>query len=99
MITQYNITAAAWSAITSAGQSGTIWLDEDNDGAAGDLDIRIYESDSGEPETSKATEGKRLYKSNGNKDVLEFTADNENSIFYAICKNPGTTATISVDAL
>lgn len=33
MITQHNITGSAWTAITSAGQSGTCWLDEDNDGA------------------------------------------------------------------
>jgi hypothetical protein len=45
MITQVLITGADWTAITSAGESGTCWLDEQDDGVACQVDVRITNSE------------------------------------------------------
>ena len=96
MITQYDITATAWTAITSAGESGSAWLDEENDGAGGQVDVRIYHASS-LPVDTKITEAKRIYKSSGNDDVMILGSDNALDIFYARCVNVGDTAIITVD--
>ena len=97
MITQYPVTSAAWVAITVAGKSGTAWLDEENDGAAGAVDVRIYHSNSGVPADAKITEAKRIYKPNGNTDVMIIGSDDALDIFYARCVNFGDTAIVSAD--
>lgn len=98
MITQKNITGSAWVALTTAGQNATCWLDEDNDGAGGQVDVRIFHSDSGSPGETLTTEGKRLFKSNDNNAMI-LSADNSSDIFYAKCRNSGDTAIISVDSV
>lgn len=80
MITQYPITATEWTAITSAGQHGSCWLDEDGDGTAGTADVRVINSASGVPALSKATEGKRVFRPAGNGDYLEFSAEGSKRI-------------------
>lgn len=97
MITQYPITATAWTAISAAGESGTAWLDEENDGAAGQVDVRIYHTNGGVPADAKITEAKRIYKPSGNDDVMILGADNATDIFYARCVNDGDTAIVSAD--
>ena len=97
-ITQYSLTASAFTAISAAGESGTCWLDEDNDGAGGSVDVRIFHAAS-LPIPAKATEGKRVYKPRGNLDVVSITADDVSDIYYAICKDSGSTAVISVDVI
>lgn len=99
MITQKTIAYGAWTVLTAAGQDCSCWLDEDNDGASGSVDVRIVHSDSGEPALSEATKGKRVYKPAGNNDIAEFSADNSNDILYATCINEEATATMSVDAV
>lgn len=99
MITQKDIVYGAWTVLTIAGQDCSIWLDENGDGEGGSVDVRIFHSDSGEPALSKATEGKRVWKSRGNTDMLVFSADNASDILYATCIDQGATATLSVDAL
>ena len=99
MITQYPLDSTAWVAISAAGQGGSCWLDEDNDGAGGRVEVRLYHSDAGVPALAKATEGKQVYKPMGNKDTLPFTADNASDVYYAICVNPGDTAIISSDVV
>jgi len=99
MITQKTIAYDSWTVLTTAGQDATAWLDEDNDGAAGTVDIRIVHSDSGEPALTEATKGKRIYRPAGNLDVMLLEADNENDIYYATCINAGATGTLSVDAV
>lgn len=99
MITQKTITYGAWTVLTTAGQDCSCWLDEDNDGAGGSVDVRIVHSDSGEPALSEATKGKRVWKPSGNTDILEFSADNVNDILYATCIDSGATAILSVDAV
>ena len=97
MITQYNITAAAWTPISIAGESGSAWLDEEGDGASGHVDVRVYHTNGGTPSAAKITEAKRIYKSSGNDDVMILGADNALDIFYARCVNVGDTAIITVD--
>ena len=97
-ITQYSLTATAFTAISAAGESGTCWLDEDNDGAGGTVDVRIVHAAS-LPAQAEATEGKRVYKPRGNFDVVVITADDVSDIYYAICKDSGSTAIMSVDVI
>jgi hypothetical protein len=97
-ITQYSLTSSAWTVITTAGQSGTCWLDPDNDGAGGAVDVRLYHSATGVPALSKDTEGFPVYAPSGNREQLPFTADSGGDIYYAKCKTSGSTAIISVDA-
>ena len=95
---QIDINSTVWTAITTAGQNGSCWLDEDNDDAAGTVDCRIVHSDSGIP-AEGATIGKRVYIPSGNDDVLVLSANNGSDIFYARCMNEGDTAKISIDAV
>lgn len=96
MIIQHSITGSAWTPISTVGQSGTAWLDEDNDGAGGAVDVRIVHGAS-TPDPEETTEGKRLYRSSGNSDVMIITADNALDIYYAKCKNVDDTAILSAD--
>ena len=97
MINQYALSDAAWTAVTTAGQSGTCWLDEQNAGAVGSMDVRLFHSSIGAPSYSDLTLGKRVYRPSGNGDVLSFDADSIQDIYYARCVSG--TATISVDAV
>ena len=98
MIVQYDITADSWTAITSAGESGSCWLDEQGDGEGGKVDVRLFH-DSSTPDDDDLTKGKRVYKPKGNNDLMTFEADDTTDIYYARCANTGDTATISVDAV
>jgi hypothetical protein len=98
MITQYAIGATEWTPISNAGQYGSCWLDEDGDGSAGTVDVRIVHSDSGVPVVG-ATLGKRVWKPSGNSDLLIITADSSSDIFYARAMRLGDAATLSVDVV
>ena len=95
MITQYTITGNAWTQITTAGQSGTCWLDEDGDGAKGTTEVRVWHGETA-PDASKFTEGRRVYKPQGNSDVVIMDADSGVDIYYARCA-AGAEATLTVD--
>jgi len=97
-IIQYSLTDTAWTAITSAGESGSAWLDEENDGIGGQVDVRVYHA-AALPAAAKITEAKRIYKPNGNDDVMILGADDASDIFYARCVNSGDTAIITVDVI
>ena len=99
MITQYSITASAWTAITAVGESGTCWLDEEDDGAAGTVDVRIFHSDGVTPSVGDLTKAKKVYKPRGNNDVIVISADNGSDIYYARCVTAGDTAIITVDVV
>jgi hypothetical protein len=94
MISQFTLTSTAWTAISTAGQSGSCWLDEDGDGSTGSMNVRVTHAAS-LPATSEFTKAKRVYKPSGNADVLILTADGTTDIFYAMCKDG--TAIISAD--
>jgi hypothetical protein len=97
-IVQKSITNSEWTALTTAGQSGTCWLDEDNDGASGHVDVRIIHSSSS-VSAIEPTTGKRLYRPAGNNDLMTISADSSTDVFYARCFNSGDTALVSVDAV
>lgn len=96
MITQYSITATSWTQISTAGQSGTCWLDDDDDGAKGQVDVRVFHGSSA-PGDGDVTKGKRIFKAGGNRDVCILEADDAQDVYYARCRNTGDTATLSVD--
>jgi hypothetical protein len=98
MIIQYAIADTSWTPITTAGQSGSCWLDEQNDGLAGKSDARIFHS-STPPEATDVTKAKRVYKPIGNNDIMIITADSSSDIYYARMANAGDTAVISVDVI
>lgn len=97
MIAQVVLNSTNWTAITTAGQSGSCWLDEDDVSASGSMDVRIIHSASGVPAVLDFVKGKRVYKPIKNTDILVFTADTTGDIYYAKCRNG--TATITVDAI
>lgn len=99
MIVQYTITADAWTAISTAGQSGTCWLDAESDGFEGKVDVRLYHSDAGEPAADKVTEGYPVSKPLGNRDQVSLSADNSNDVFYARCISEGAEAILTVDVV
>jgi hypothetical protein len=106
-ITQYVITDSAWTPISSAGQSISAWLDEQDDGAKGGVNCRIYAAKTA-PLAEKFTIAKRVYKPLGNLDVLQLNPDIEDDIYYArcntgdgciLCVSPGGVAGVkTVDA-
>lgn len=95
-ITQKTITTAEWTPLTTSGQNATAWLDEDGDGEAGAVDIRVFHT-TGTPGAGDVTKGKKLFKSNSNTDMLVLVADSATDVFYAIAK--AGAAIVSVDAL
>ena len=95
MITQYAITGDTWTPITTAGQSGACWLDEQGDGAAGAVDVRLWHGSV--PGDAELTESKRVFKPGSNADYCFFGAVDLSDIYYARCANIGDTAILSVD--
>lgn len=91
---QYQISSTEWTAITSPGQSGECWLDEDNDYTA--KDVRVIQGIT-VPVQADVTKGKKVFKPTSNRDVLPFIAETPSHVLYAICMTQGATATISVD--
>jgi len=94
MIVQYTLSDSAWTPISTAGQSGSAWLDEDDDGASGTMNVRVTHATS-LPNVSEFTKAKRVYRPMGNTDVLSLDADTALDIFYAMCKSGA--AIISAD--
>jgi len=95
LITQYIITANEWTPVTTAGQSGTCWINEDNDAAVGRQDVRIYPSLT-LPVLADISKAKRVYRPNGNEDVLGFDANGTLEVLYARCFNQSDVATLHV---
>ena len=80
-------------AITTAGQSGTCWLSEyENTDVS--IDCRIFQNSTANKELSK-----RLFTPKSNNDLMIISADNENTVFYAVVNTIGKTAVISVDVI
>ena len=98
MIIQYTITNSAWTPVTTAGQSGSCWLDEQGDGAEGHVDVRLWHGTT-PPGDTEITKGKVVRRPTGNDDILPFTSDSASDVYYARCANPGDEATLSVDAV
>lgn len=95
MISSYVITANEWTPITTAGQSGTCWLNESGDAGKGVQDIRVFPAIS-MPSDDDIYKAKRVYKPSGNHDVLSFDGNGTSEILYARAFSEGSTATIHV---
>ena len=91
MIRRYKITSKQWIPITSAGQHGVVWVEEN---VRGNGYVLISHSDSGLPKSY----GYKLFNQDGNKGVCSFFADNDNDIFYARNINENNSINILVDA-
>lgn len=98
MIIQYSISGSEWKAITVAGQSGSCWLDEQNDGAGGGVNAVVWHGIT-EPTSAEKTKAKRVFTPTSNNDTMLITADSGSDVFYATCIGENDTAIISVDAV
>jgi hypothetical protein len=78
-------------AITSAGQSGSCWLDEKGDTQS--TEIFIYHSG------KTVADGKRVYTSKSNTDLLTLSADSGTDFFYAVKTGSGVDGTLIVDVI
>lgn len=92
-ITKYTITGATWTAISSAGESGTCWL---NGLINGGGKVVVNHSDAG-------TGGLDLTASypvgdpSKNEDAVQLIADGTGDIFYARCTDPLASANLISD--
>lgn len=82
----------SWTAITSAGQSGTCWVTKiPTDGR-----VLIDHSTTG----TGALSVTKSYSLPENKEVITpINADDVSDIYYAICSKAGETASLTVDVI
>jgi hypothetical protein len=81
--TNYTLSLSTWTAISTAGQSGTCFVQ------TGEL-IAVDHSTTGSGACA-VTKAVKLYGPNGGSNILAITADGTSDIFYAIGLNgPGT---------
>ena len=92
MIRQRTINSTSWTAITSAGQQGSCWIQINVKGSGGGL---ITHSDTGRAPTGRS--GFKLYKPGSNDNVCILGPDNVNDIFYARCIRRGNNLKLLVD--
>lgn len=83
-----------WAAVTTAGQSCSVWLDQQDDGASGAMDVRVIGAYS-TPSADDFTKARRVFRPIDNETGLIFNCPN-GMILYAKCKDG--TATITVDS-
>lgn len=81
-VVQHTITNAAWTAISTAGQSGTCWLNENDQSNDGADDVRIFHGPT-MPTYNDIQYGARVRLPRTNQDILNLTADNALDIFWA----------------
>jgi len=93
----YSVEYGSWTVITTAGQNISCWLDVENNGAVGEVNVRIVHSDSGEPSLSEATNGFPVLRPNSNWGKLTLLSNSANDIFYATCLTEGAKAIIQVE--
>lgn len=91
MITRYTINSKRWTAITTAGQSGSCWIEKN---IRGNGNILISHSDAGLPNKSY---GFPLRGPANNIDVCIISADNQSDVFYARVTNAKNIINILVD--
>lgn len=92
---KYEITHNDWTQISTAGKNISLFIDEQDDGSKGRVDVRVIDSIL-KPALSEITNAKRVYKPIGNGDVLHLSPVPEDKMFWAICANEGDEATLQV---
>jgi hypothetical protein len=95
MITNYTINGKTWTALSTVGQSGSVFIAED-DANLYPVDARIMHT-TGTPVSGDFTKSKRVYKSVKNDDILPCSADSSTDVYYARCRNTDDVAIISAD--
>jgi len=95
MIINYTVNGTVWTALSTAGQSGSVFVAEDDTNLC-PVDVRIMHT-TGTPVSGDFTKSKRIYKSIKNDDVLPCSADSSTDIYYARCKNADDSIIISAD--
>ena len=94
MITIKRIKSTSWTAITTAGQQGTCWVNENVKGNGG---VFIAHSNTGNPPRIRT--GFRVYKPNDNTNVCVLGPDDANDVYYARCLNEGEYVKLCVDVI
>lgn len=92
-ITQFDVVGSAWTAITSAGQSGTCWLKPDATRGV----IALFHSDSGVPSDDDLDSAYQMLDNKHN--IVSIVADNASDVFYARCTNDEDTEPLIVDVV
>lgn len=93
-ISQYRITNGEWTPISTAGQSGTAWIEQ----VFGSTDgrCRIWHGVS-LPDSSRLTHGFKMLYSDDNRDAVQLTADSASDVFYARSDSSTSAFVINVD--
>lgn len=95
---QYTITNADWTQISRAGKNITARLDEQDDGASGSVDIRVYCSIEKPALTDEVmTQSKRIYKPVDNDGSLLLSPRGDLYSWWARSAKSGDAATIIAD--
>ena len=94
MITTKNISGTEWVAITTAGQQGTCWINENREGGGG-----VYIAHSNTGDSPKGRVGFRIYRPNDNTNVCIMGPDDSNDIFFARCVKVRDNVKILVDVI
>ena len=92
-ITPNSITGDAWTPITSAGESGTCWLQNIPDKGQ----VVINHSNSGVPSAGDVDDS--YFMVNNQNKIVEITADDAADVFYARCSVAGESAKIIADVI
>jgi hypothetical protein len=95
MIINYDVNGNTWTALSTAGQSGSVFIAED-DVNVSPVDVRVMHT-TGTPVSGDFTKSKRIYKSSDNNDVLACTADGSTDVYYAKCRNADDSVILSAD--
>lgn len=81
-VVQHTISKDQWTPITSAGQFGKCWLDENSTGNDGSDDIRIFHT-SGVPVAADLAKSMRVRLPKSNSDIIDLFPDSKTDVFYA----------------
>ena len=93
-ISAKSLIGSTWTAITTAGQSGTCWLGESKTSRGG---VVLFHSTTGVPPDAKLEDGYKM--PNDRNNIVPITADSGTDVFYARCQNPDESATLIVDVV
>ena len=93
-ISQYAITNAGWTAISTAGQKGSCWLEKVVGGSKGRC--RIWHGESA-PDASRLTHGFPLDWTEDNTDTALLVPDSANDVFYARADSADVSFILTVD--
>jgi len=95
MIIVYSVNGTSWTTISTAGQSGSVWIAEDDTNLS-PVDVRVFHT-TGTPVSGDFTKGKTVFKSEKNNDVLTCSSDGTTDVYYARCRNSDDVVLLKAD--